>query len=151
MLLYIWKEWTSMSWICHTAETWGRETPTRTWHDTEYWLHACKADWSVLEMMQSRNRDTWAAASLPLLAAQQKLQTNSLKLATVYTHSESTFRFDIHYGEYCLIQDGITNIFTRFCVRCNLQKDTKNKYQRIDHSVFAISVHILQSLCTVRF
>lgn len=37
-----------------------------------------------------------------------------------FTHPQSTFRLDVHYGQYSLVENRIAYIFTRLCVRCNL-------------------------------
>ncbi len=37
------------------------------------------------------------------------------------THPQSTFRLDVHYCQHSLVQNCIAYIFTRLCVRCNLQ------------------------------
>lgn len=37
------------------------------------------------------------------------------------THPQSAFRLDVHYGQYGLVENCVAYIFTRLCVRCNLQ------------------------------
>lgn len=36
-------------------------------------------------------------------------------------HPQSTFWFDVHYGQYCLVEDCIAYIFTGLGVGCHLQ------------------------------
>lgn len=52
-----------------------------------------------------------------------KISVSVLKASKSKPYSESTLRFCIHYGKNCLIQDGIANVFARFCVCCNLLRN----------------------------
>lgn len=38
-----------------------------------------------------------------------------------WTHPQATFRLDVHYGQYGLIQDGVAYIFTGLSVCCHLE------------------------------
>lgn len=49
------------------------------------------------------------------------LQKDSHNLCLKWTHPQSTFRLDVHYSQYSLVQDCISYIFTRLRVCSNLQ------------------------------
>lgn len=68
---------------------------------------------------------TWEETEKSFRQENNVMECSEFSFKCKQTHPQSTFRLDVHYCQYGLVQDCVSYIFTCLCVRCNLQAFTR--------------------------